>query len=416
MLAMRLTSLIFGLGHGQDLFLGARAPAVGPNESHWTALTQLLQGWQFTTEYAVTVGDHTGELYRYEGGKFTLRTKIPTGSSSKWPSAMMLAGAVDDGSIRSLDAPVHEYVSWWTSNASDPRSEVTMRMLLSFTSGFGDGHPGEEFNSRAARQWRAETGRPQRAPLEAEIFPCNAEIGDVTECARHIYETVKLAGKPGQVYSYNSNHLHLAAAVVVAATGLDVVQVIQKYLIEPYGMTESYYQGKCPDFAGSLVTTGRDYGRFLDGVLNKKVLSHAMIRESERDYTPFLSHNQTLYGNYAFGHFLMCFDSVKGMTPECREAQSHFDPGAFGFMPIIDRKYGYYMQVVAAEMPPTGSYPLSGIPEYLAVAMKPVVEAIMSGNPPDASDFGFHTPRYLSLSVADVNYCLNCRLHPLSCL
>ena len=32
----------------------------------------------------------------------------------------------------------------------------------------------------------------------------------------------------------------------------------------------------------------------------------------------------TLRGSkdYAFGHFLMCFDSVKGFTKECEEAQS----------------------------------------------------------------------------------------------
>ena len=35
----------------------------------------------------------------------------------------------------------------------------------------------------------------------------------------------------------------------------------------------------------------------------------------------------TLYGNYGFGHFLMCFDSVNGMTDECRQAMCHMDPG-----------------------------------------------------------------------------------------
>merc|ERR1711972_163928 len=92
-----------------------------------------------------------------------------------------------------------------------------------------------------------------------------------------------------------------------------------------------------------------------------------------------MSDYYTLYGNYGFGHFLMCFDSAAGMTEKCREAKSHMDPGAYGFIPIIDRKYGYYMQVVAAEIAPTGSYPLSGIPEYLAVAIKPHIDAVMSG-------------------------------------
>lgn len=91
------------------------------------------------------------------------------------------------------------------------------------------------------------------------------------------------------------------------------------------------------------------------------------------------------------------------------------DPGAFGFIPIIDRKRGYYMQVVAAEIPPTGSYPLSGIPEYLAVAIKPHVDAILSPVPPAAEEHLHYTPAFMSLGVADVNYALNCKLHPKQC-
>jgi hypothetical protein len=92
------------------------------------------------------------------------------------------------------------------------------------------------------------------------------------------------------------------------------------------------------------------------------------------------------------------------------------DPGAFGWIPIIDRKHGFYLQVVAAEISPTGSYPLSGIPEYLAVAIKTHVEAILGPNPPSTAAHESHDPALLSLSVADVNYCLGCKLHPLTCL
>ena len=88
------------------------------------------------------------------------------------------------------------------------------------------------------------------------------------------------------------------------------------------------------------------------------------------------------------------------------------DPGAFGFIPIIDRKHGYYLNLVAAEIPPTGTYALSGIPEYLAVATKPHVEAILAGRTP-AAEHAHHD--MLSLSVADVNYVVDCKLHPKHC-
>merc|ERR1719401_2257213 len=122
-----------------------------------------------------------------------------------------------------------------------------------------------------------------------------------------------------------------------------------------------------------------------------------------------MSNFYTLYGDYGFGHFLLCFDSVDGMTDKCKQDQVHADPGAFGFIPLIDRKHHYYMEVVSAEIPPTGSYPLSGIPEYLAVAIKPHVDAILGTNPPQGSmPHLTHHPAFLSLSVADINYCLNC--------
>ena len=112
----------------------------------------------------------------------------------------------------------------------------------------------------------------------------------------------------------------------------------------------------------------------------------------------------------------MCFDSNEGFTPACKEANSHMDPGAFGFIPILDRRHGYYLQVVSAEIPPTGSYPLSGIPEYLAVALKQHTDAIFCKTPPPSADHLHHNPSLLSLGIADVNYILNCKLHPLQCL
>merc|ERR1711972_317175 len=233
-------------------------------------------------------------------------------------------------------------------------------------------------------------------------------------------EHVKMMGRPGTVYSYNSNHLTLAAGVAMHATGLGWQEIVKKYLVQPFNMSSSFYSGKCPDFAANLITTGADYEQFLYKILTRKGVSQKMTEESEKDYTPFMSDYPTLYGNYAFGHFLMCFDSFDGMTQKCRDAKCHMDPGAFGFIPIVDRKLDYYVQLVAAEIAPTGSYPLSGIPEYLAVAIKPVVDAIIRGDPgTDAHSgsygLGGHYPGFLSMSVADVNYCVDCKLHPEHC-
>lgn len=375
-----------------------------PKPKAWEPLRELLQGWAFTDDFAVSVGVAHGkekkELFLHEHGAMTMHTKVGTASTSKWPMAMAMTGAVNDGTIRSLDALVHEYVPWWTKDGKDIRSSVTLRHLLSFTSGFGSGMPGQE-------------GPSNTSCLE------NASYPNFDECARIIYENVggpggrNMSGVPGKTYSYNSYHLQLAAAMVMHASGLGIHGVLHRYLFKAYNMTETSCDGSNPQLAVCLLTTGRDYANFLSGVLGHHPLSRELVHESERDYTPFMSEWYTLYGDYAFGHFLGCFDSVAGFTRECKQAKVHSDPGAFGFYPMIDRQYSYYMELVAFEHTNI-TYPRSGIPEYLAQLIKPYVDAIMRGE--DISFSASHsTPEFMSLTFADINYIADCYIHPAHC-
>ena len=70
------------------------------------------------------------------------------------------------------------------------------------------------------------------------------------------------------------------------------------------------------------------------------------------------------------------------------------------------------MQVVAYEH--GDNYPRSGIPEYLRLLIKPIVDAIARGE--DLSfAAGHHKPELLGLSLADVNYIAGCYTDPKSC-
>jgi CubicO group peptidase (beta-lactamase class C family) len=62
-------------------------------------------------------------------------TRMPGASLSKWPAAVMISGLVADG-IMSYDDRANKFLPWWATDPSDPRSNVTLRHLLSFTSGF----------------------------------------------------------------------------------------------------------------------------------------------------------------------------------------------------------------------------------------------------------------------------------------
>jgi CubicO group peptidase (beta-lactamase class C family) len=329
--------------------------ATPPQPELWQPLTALLARWRYTENFLVQVGNASGLVYEFSKGNMTSGTHVGTASTSKWPSAMALLGVVADGSIDSLDSPVNKYVPWWTRNTSDPRSHVTFRHLLSFTSGFGNGMPGNEsYKGLDCMRWQ------DNITYDA--------------CAKQVHDKVEQWCWPGYCYSYNANHLKLAGVVAMHATGLTIQQVITKYLNVGLRMPHTHCSytpngshvpvpEPNPDLSVCLNTTGGDYAAFLDGVLNHKVLTPALIAESEKDATPgaMMGEGYTLYGHYGFGHFLECFDSYRGYTLECKRAQVHCDPGAFGYYPLMDRRYGYWMQITAYEH--GASYPRSGIPE-----------------------------------------------------
>jgi CubicO group peptidase (beta-lactamase class C family) len=118
----------------------------------------------------------------------------------------------------SFDDPVHKYVPYWTSESSDPRSEITLRHLLSFRSGY---------------------------LTNAGDVPCAAEskIGNFDTCTKALYEKIKLGAKPGTVWDYNSYHLQFAGAMATAAANLTIEQVLDKYLLKKLGMANSTWGG-----------------------------------------------------------------------------------------------------------------------------------------------------------------------------
>jgi CubicO group peptidase (beta-lactamase class C family) len=392
-----------------------RANIMQSSNSPWDGLKDQLDAWPLsgTKGFGLTVGNVSGIQFEYTHGKFSKHELVETASTSKWPMAMMFTGLVKDGSISSLDDYAFKYVPWWSSDLTchnytkcDAKGNITIRHLLSFTSGFDTGEvPG------------GGGGGGGNATKCLDDSRNNYE-----NCAKDIYHSLNLTGSPGQTFAYNSIHLQLMGVIAIHATKMSNVQdIFQKYYIQPYGMNETTCGGgdPNPEFAVCLQTTQYDYQKFLHAQLTASVLGKELVDESEKNYTPFLTNDTvfTIYGLYSFGHWLECYDSVYGYTAECEKNAIHADPGAFGFYPLIDRKNGYYMQVVAYE---TGkNYPLSGIPEYLRLAAKPLVDAVMRQDDHVVNGeniFSHHTPSLNSLSIADVNYIAQCALHPLTCL
>jgi D-alanyl-D-alanine-carboxypeptidase/D-alanyl-D-alanine-endopeptidase len=114
-----------------------------PSVVNVTALEKRLDDLN-VSDYAVVIGDANGVLLSREFGNFSTSESYFIASATKWLAAMVIMDLVEQG-VMSLDDRPQDYMSWWTTDAADPRSEVTLDQLLSFTAGFNTG-PGTAFD------------------------------------------------------------------------------------------------------------------------------------------------------------------------------------------------------------------------------------------------------------------------------
>jgi len=105
----------------------------------WATLQQGIESWaalNFDQDFAVNVGNANGTIWTYSTPDFSMsKTRMAGASLSKWPAAIMISGLVADGTM-SYDDPVNKYLKYWATDEKDVRSKVTLRDLLTFTSGY----------------------------------------------------------------------------------------------------------------------------------------------------------------------------------------------------------------------------------------------------------------------------------------
>eukprot|EP01062_Namystynia_karyoxenos_P014420 TRINITY_DN15196_c0_g1_i2.p1 TRINITY_DN15196_c0_g1~~TRINITY_DN15196_c0_g1_i2.p1 ORF type:complete len:530 (+),score=232.36 TRINITY_DN15196_c0_g1_i2:82-1590(+) len=332
----------------------------------WQPLRDGLDAWaklQWDMNFTFNVGDASGTLFTYTKGTLGMKTRVAGASLSKWPAAMTVAGLVADGTL-SFDDKVNKHLDWWSKDPADLRSEVTLRHLLTFQSGYlSDGYVLCAMNASA----------------------------DYLGCAKKLYESMKIKVRPGAAFSYLSCHLQFAGAVAVAASGLNPKQLFEKYLYNAVGMTDTTW-GEAPfvnpQFATGITTTGADFEQMLRKMLTYEFLGREVLREAERDWSapPVSPCGDGWFGHYGMGHWFDCLGYAGGqkmgasaaLPQYCLEEDIQAGPGAFGFYPLIDRKRGYYMQIVLME----DSACRSEVPEYLRAAAKPMVDDIVAGRAP----------------------------------
>ena len=232
----------------------------------WGEVDRIIGNFSFLPHVSFSAGDASGRKHTFEKGRLTMSSRLILASSSKFPAALAIAGVVSDG-ILTFDTPIRHVFDWWTNDPSDMKYGVTLRHLLTFTSGL------------------VSTADPGVAGTRCLIFGL---VYTLEECAREIYTSGPWQSSPGKVWSYHSLHLQLAGAMASKASGLPIKELLEKYLLRKLGMTRSFWIGyPNPHLAAAMVSTGDDYDALLRGVLDYSVANKSIVDELEKDVFAF---------------------------------------------------------------------------------------------------------------------------------
>jgi D-alanyl-D-alanine-carboxypeptidase/D-alanyl-D-alanine-endopeptidase len=268
----------------------------------------------------LTVYDARGSrVFERMYGDFSADRRVAIASASKLVSGVTFFRLIDAGYL-TLDSTTGQVLGW-----SGAKGEITLRHLLSFTSGLEPEH--------------ACTYQPG-IPLE--------------DCVDEIAQRDLLA-PPGSRFDYGSTHLHVAALMAQVAVGSDWNSIFDAQLRGPLQLPPEFAwysaprQGVDPRpinplLAGGMRASMNDYALVLRFVFDKGKWQGAQLT------SPNLFDLQTIapYPGAIIGTTPSLLDVRYGLTAwlECATpttgCASISSPGAFGFTPWLDRGAGYY--------------------------------------------------------------------------
>ena len=253
-------------------------------------------------------------------GEFSADQRIPIASASKLLAGLTILRLVDQGKL-SLDSTTGQVLGW-----EGPKAAITLRQLLSFTSGL--------------------------PPKDS----CNLRPGiTLPECVAAI-STAKLVAAPGTRFDYGSTHLTVAARMAEVVSGKNWNDLYGAELREPLGLGAAavFYTWPRqplgttnPLIAGGLQMTMNEYARVLEleyhrGVYRgMRLISDALFTAQATEPYPDAVIGSSpvkqvgLDYHYGLANWLLC-------PPPASQCDVQSSPGAFGFTPWVDRPGGYY--------------------------------------------------------------------------
>lgn len=243
-LALAAFVFFFGVGHGQT----TSPPAIRDPLLH-----DLMDR---------AVAAHSDSLLVLKNGKAVVeyysqagKRKIELMSCTKSIVNFGIGRLIDQGKIKSLDQPVHEFYPEWNQGR---KKLITIRHLLDHTSGL------------------------QNVPnTGVEIYPSR----DFIQLALN----ARVETEPGKIFSYNNKAVNLLAGIIQKASGKRMDLYFRDEIFKPMGIINyrwSTDRAGNPQAMAGLHLTARDFAKFGELILNKgrwgstRIVSEHWIEES----------------------------------------------------------------------------------------------------------------------------------------
>ena len=243
---------------------------------------------------------------------YTIETRQPIASCSKWLSAALVMTFVDEGRL-SLSDTVGKYLPILSEHG---KGGITVRECLSHLTGI------------------------KEPPLKESIKEMRS-FGSMDEAIAAI-AGMPMEGDPGKVFHYSNAGLQIAGAILEKISGKSFEALFAERIAQPLEMKNTDF-GKGPVAmpAGGAGSTPEDYMHFLVMVLDKgvykghRLLSEESVNEMQvsrigSDVTIAYSPAQALGLNglgYGYGEWIM--------------GTAVTSPGLFGSFPWVEKEKGY---------------------------------------------------------------------------
>jgi CubicO group peptidase (beta-lactamase class C family) len=313
-----------GGGSGGGPNIAASCPAGRLNQLE-TEMDNTLSQVDSEVDFSFAVERKDGRRYVFNRGASTMQTAYPSASISKLVAAVVILRQVELG-VLSLDTKPQDVIRSWPVSSSDPLAGMTLRQLLSLTSG-----------------------------LANEVSCMDSPTANFEACVISIANNNMGSGfAAGREFFYSDAHHQVAALMAIKARGVAGWQDLFAEFKTQTGLfpntTFDLPSAGNPRIAGGMNVTGADYMDFLTALKNGALLNASSMSEMLADqiasipiaFSPIFS---GLNGGPGLGedwHYGL------GLWQECQSAQYNCvpgtrvsSPGGYGSYPFWDRTSAY---------------------------------------------------------------------------